>query len=55
MRRFSQFNPQHHVCAGGASRYVCIYDAVERVMLRRFSITANRSLDGVLDTLNSRC
>ncbi|KAG1660074.1 hypothetical protein FOA52_006420 [Chlamydomonas sp. UWO 241] len=40
--------------AGGASKYVCIYDVSERVMLRRFQVTSNRSLDGVLDTLNSR-
>lgn len=40
--------------AGGASKYVCIYDVVERVMLRRFQISANKSLDGVLDQLNSK-
>uniref|UniRef100_A0A7R9V1J8 Small-subunit processome Utp12 domain-containing protein n=1 Tax=Chlamydomonas euryale TaxID=1486919 RepID=A0A7R9V1J8_9CHLO len=40
--------------AGGASKYVCIYDVAERTMLRRFQITSNRSLDGVLDTLNSK-
>jgi periodic tryptophan protein 2 len=33
---------------------VCIYDVAERIMLRRFQTTSNRSLDGVLDTLNSR-
>lgn len=31
-----------------------IYDVVERVMLRRFAITNNKSLDGVLDQLNSK-
>ncbi len=40
--------------AGGASRYVVIYDVAERVMLRRFAVTSNRSLDGVLDVLNSK-
>jgi len=40
--------------AGGSSRYVVIYDVVERVMLRRFAVTNNRSLDGVLDVLNSK-
>ena len=40
--------------AGGASKYVCLYDVAERVMLRRFQVSANRSLDGVLDQLNSR-
>ena len=40
--------------AGGASKFVCLYDVTERIMLRRFQISANRSLDGVLDQLNSR-
>lgn len=40
--------------AGGSSKYVCMYDVVERVMLRRFQITHNRSMDGVLDQVNSR-
>lgn len=35
-------------------RYVCLYDVAERVMLRRFQISHNKSLDGVLDQLNSR-
>jgi periodic tryptophan protein 2 len=33
---------------------VCIYDVAERVMLRRVQVSSNRSLDGVLDTLNSK-
>jgi periodic tryptophan protein 2 len=41
-------------CAGGASKYVVVYDVSERVMLRRFAVTSNRSLDGVLDQLHSR-
>ena len=40
--------------AGGSSKYVCVYDVAEKVMLRRFQITHNRSVDGVLDQLNSR-
>ncbi|KAL6776538.1 UTP1 [Auxenochlorella protothecoides x Auxenochlorella symbiontica] len=40
--------------AGGASRYVCVYDVAERVLLRRFATTANASLDGVRDMLNSK-
>lgn len=35
-------------------RYVCLYDVAERVMLRRFQISHNKSLDGVLDQLNSK-
>lgn len=40
--------------AGGASKYVCLYDVAEKVVLRRFQISANRSLDGILDQLNSK-
>ena len=40
--------------AGGSSKYVCVYDVHERVMLRRFQITSNKSIDGVLDQLNSK-
>lgn len=40
--------------AGGSSKYVCVYDIKEQVMLRRFQITHNRAIDGVLDQLNSK-
>lgn len=43
-----------YLLAGGSSKYVCMYDVNERVMLRRFQITYNKSLDGVLDQLNSK-
>lgn len=39
--------------AGGDSKYVCLYHVGERVLLRRFQLSANLSLDGVLDVLNS--
>eukprot|EP00798_Chlamydomonas_sp_ICE-L_P014256 gene14256-20229_t len=42
------------IIAGGASKFVCIYDVAEKIMLRRFQVTQNRSLDGVLDMLNSK-
>lgn len=35
-------------------RWVCLYDVEERLLLRRVAISGNRSLDGVLDQLNSR-
>lgn len=49
-----QANNEGAFGAGGASKYVCLYDVAEKVMLRRFQISANRSLDGVLDQLNSK-
>ena len=39
---------------GGNSKYVCVYDVQERVLLARFQISANKSLGGVLDVLNSK-
>ncbi|KAK3273321.1 U3 snoRNP protein [Cymbomonas tetramitiformis] len=40
--------------AGGSSKYVCLYDVSERVLLRRFAMTTSRALDGVLDQLNTK-
>eukprot|EP00741_Cyanophora_paradoxa_P002463 tig00000076_g2387.t1 len=42
------------VIAGGNSKYVCIYDTTERHLLRRIEVSHNRSLDGMLDMLNSK-
>lgn len=43
-----------YILAGGSSRYICMYDVADQVLLRRFQITHNLSLDGVLDFLNSK-
>ncbi|KAK7311851.1 hypothetical protein RJT34_10268 [Clitoria ternatea] len=43
-----------YILAGGSSRYICMYDVADQVLLRRFQITLNLSLDGVLDFLNSK-
>ena len=40
--------------AGGNSKYVCIYQVSSRVLIKRFQTTHNRSLDGILDFLNSK-
>ena len=40
--------------AGGNSKYVCIYHVQQRVLVSRFQISRNVSLDGVLDKLDSR-
>ncbi|KAL6513035.1 U3 snoRNP protein [Orobanche minor] len=44
----------NYILAGGSSKYICMYDVTEQVLLRRFQITHNLSLDGVLDFLNSK-
>ncbi|KAJ4718323.1 periodic tryptophan protein 2 [Melia azedarach] len=43
-----------YLLAGGSSKYICMYDVADQVLLRRFQITHNLSLDGVLDFLNSK-
>ncbi|KAK9666312.1 hypothetical protein RND81_14G176600 [Saponaria officinalis] len=43
-----------YILAGGNSKFICMYDIAEQVLLRRFQITHNLSLDGVLDKLNSK-
>uniref|UniRef100_A0A5B7C0R6 Small-subunit processome Utp12 domain-containing protein n=1 Tax=Davidia involucrata TaxID=16924 RepID=A0A5B7C0R6_DAVIN len=43
-----------YILAGGSSKYICMYDITDQVLLRRFQITHNLSLDGVLDVLNSK-
>ena len=42
------------VLAGGNSKYVCIYEVSQQVLVKKFQVTFNRSLDGVLDELNSK-
>jgi len=37
----------HHLLAGGKSRHVCIYHIRQEIMLRRFNISNNMSLDGM--------
>lgn len=41
------------ILAGGNSRFVCLYDVANAVLLRKFSISKNMALDGTLDFLNS--
>ncbi|POY71835.1 hypothetical protein BMF94_5196 [Rhodotorula taiwanensis] len=40
--------------AGGNSKHVCLYDARDGVLLRRFQISQNLSLDGTQEFLDSR-
>jgi periodic tryptophan protein 2 len=42
------------VLAGGNSKYVCLYAVTNKFLLKKFEITRNLSLDGVLDILNSK-
>ncbi|EED95425.1 WD40-repeat protein [Thalassiosira pseudonana CCMP1335] len=40
--------------AGGNSKYVCIYEVSQQILLKKFQVSFNRSLDGVLDELHSK-
>ena len=40
--------------AGGRSKYICIYDVANKILLRRFQISANRSYDAMQRYLDSR-
>eukprot|EP00039_Didymoeca_costata_P029411 m.24578 g.24578 ORF g.24578 m.24578 type:complete len:904 (-) comp7619_c0_seq2:59-2770(-) len=40
--------------AGGNTKYVCIYEVSQAVLLKRICISNNRSLDGTLQFLNSK-
>jgi periodic tryptophan protein 2 len=42
------------VLAAGRSRFVCLYAIAPKLLLRRWQVTHNRSLDGVLDKLSNR-
>jgi periodic tryptophan protein 2 len=42
------------ILAGGNSKHVCLYDARDGVLLRRFEISQNLSLDGTQEFLDSR-
>merc|ERR1711907_670211 len=37
------------ILAGGNSKYVCIYEVSQQILLKKFQVTHNRNLDGVLD------
>lgn len=41
------------VLAGGNSRYVCLYQAAQRLLVKKFQVSHNRSLEGIVDKLHS--
>ena len=42
------------VLAGGRSKWVCLYAVTARILLRRYQLSHNRSLDGLLDKIDTR-
>lgn len=43
-----------HILAGGKSKYICLYHIKQEVMLRRYQISNNLSLDGMGMMLNKK-
>ncbi|KAL7748419.1 U3 snoRNP protein [Sorochytrium milnesiophthora] len=43
-----------YVLAGGNSKYVCIYNVETSMLIKRFQISHNVSLDGIMEQLNSK-
>lgn len=41
------------VLAGGRSKFICIYETSQQILLKKFQLSHNRSLEGVLDFLHS--
>ena len=42
------------VLAAGKSKYVCIYELSQNMLLKKFTLSNNRSVDGIVDKLNSK-
>jgi periodic tryptophan protein 2 len=42
------------VLASGNSRYVCLYEVESQILLKKFQLSHNRSIEGVLDYLDTR-
>ncbi len=42
------------VLAGGNSKYICLYDVQAGVLLKKFTVSVNLSLDGTQEFLNSK-
>lgn len=36
-----------YLIAGGKSKYICIYNVKEEVLVKRFEISQNKSFDGI--------
>ena len=43
-----------YILAGGNSKYVNLYDIKTRLLMKKYLLTSNRSLDGILKKLNSK-
>ncbi|CAG8482711.1 6342_t:CDS:2 [Diversispora eburnea] len=42
------------IIAGGNSKYICLYDVKEKLLIKKYQISHNLSLDGIREFLNSK-
>ena len=42
------------ILAGGSSKFICIYNVQEQILLKKFEITQNRSFDCMDEIINRR-
>ena len=49
------YSPDGTMVLGGCNgKYVCLYEVSQRILVKKFQVSHNRSLDGVVDKLNSK-
>jgi periodic tryptophan protein 2 len=44
----------NYIIAAGKSKHVCIYHVMEKILVKKFTITCNLSMDGLYDYISSR-
>lgn len=42
-----------YIMAGGKSKHICIYHVMEKILVKKFSITMNQSMDGFFDYISN--
>lgn len=42
------------ILAGGNSRFICLYDIENKILVKKFQTSHNRSIEGVIDYIDSR-
>ena len=43
-----------HILAGGKSKFICIYNVEEKILLKKFKMTYNLSMNGFFDYISKR-
>uniref|UniRef100_T1KXW6 Small-subunit processome Utp12 domain-containing protein n=1 Tax=Tetranychus urticae TaxID=32264 RepID=T1KXW6_TETUR len=43
-----------YILAGGRSKHLCLYHAPEKLLVKKFTLTCNKSLEGIFDYISKR-